>query len=74
MAGSDGWRSVGGMTDQPDLGDAEGEWYYCFKHKKVETRDECHQMDRMGPYRTKEDAEHWREHVAERNKEWDDDE
>jgi hypothetical protein len=54
--------------------DAEGEWYYCFKHKKVETQDECHQMDRMGPYRTKEDAEHWREHVAERNKEWDDDE
>jgi hypothetical protein len=66
------WRSVGGMTDEPDLGDAEGEWYYCFKHKKVETRDECHQMDRMGTYPTKGDAEHWREHVAERNKEWND--
>jgi hypothetical protein len=62
------------MSDEPDLGDAAGQWYYCFKHKKVETQDECHQMDRMGPYRTKEDAEHWREHVAERNEEWDDDE
>jgi hypothetical protein len=28
-------------------------------------------MDRMGPYKTKEDAEHWREHVAERNEAWD---
>lgn len=73
-AGWDRWRSVGPMTEQPDLGDAEGEWYYCFKHKKVETQDECHQMDRMGPYPTQADAEHWREHVAERNKEWDDDE
>lgn len=68
------WRSVVSMTDEADLGDAQGDWYYCFKHKKVETRDECHQMDRMGPYPTKEDAEHWREHVAERNEQWDDDE
>jgi hypothetical protein len=62
---------VDGMTDEPELGDAEGKWYYCFKHKKVETQDECHQMDRMGPYRTKENAEHWRDTVAERNQEWD---
>lgn len=63
-----------GMTDESNrLGDAKGDWYYCFKHKKVETRDECNQMDRMGPYPTREDAENWRERVAERNRAWDDD-
>jgi hypothetical protein len=53
------------------LGDARGDWYYCFKHERVETREECHLKDRMGPYPTREDAEHWRERVAERNAEWD---
>ena len=38
------------------LGDARGEWYYCFKHQKVEQRDECSLMDRMGPYPTRDDA------------------
>jgi hypothetical protein len=65
------------MADRSDspqpLGDARGDWYYCFKHQKVEQRDECRQMDRMGPYPTKEDAEHWRERVAERNAAWGDD-
>ena len=54
------------------LGDARGEWYYCFKHKKVETNAECHEMDRMGPYPTREDAENWRERVAARNEAWGD--
>ncbi len=53
------------------LGDARGDWYYCFKHERVETREECHLKDRMGPYPTREDAEHWRQRVAERNAEWD---
>ena len=56
------------------LGDAQGDWYYCFKHNRVETSRECHRMDRMGPYATQEDAEHWRERVAARNKEWEDEE
>jgi hypothetical protein len=55
------------------LGDATGDWYYCFKHGKVERRGECRQMDRMGPYQTAEDAEHWRDRVAARNREWGDD-
>jgi hypothetical protein len=59
------------MTDdKTDLGDAQGEWYYCFKHAKVETRDECRQRDRMGPYPTREAAEHWRERVDVRNEVW----
>jgi hypothetical protein len=44
--------------DSKSLGDATGEWYYCFKHQKVEKLDDCRQMDRMGPYPTREDAEH----------------
>ena len=63
------------MTDKSThLGDAQGEWYYCFKHKKVETRDECRKMDRMGPYSTVADAENWRERVVARNEEWDNEE
>jgi hypothetical protein len=59
--------------DSQPLGDAKGDWYYCFKHNKVETRGECRQMDRMGPYPTREDAEHWRDRVAARNQAWGDD-
>jgi hypothetical protein len=63
------------MTDESKhLGDASGEWYYCFKHQTVETRAECNQMDRMGPYPTPEAAQKWRERVSERNEAWDDDE
>ena len=60
------------MTYQDEhLGDAQGEWYYCFKHQTVEHRDDCHEMDRMGPYPTPEDARDWRARVEERNREWD---
>ncbi|MDQ6784861.1 MAG: hypothetical protein M3063_15790 [Actinomycetota bacterium] len=58
--------------DHSELGDAHGQWYYCFKHKKVETHDECNEMDRMGPYPTEEAAENWRQQVAKRNEAWDD--
>lgn len=54
-----------------DLGDPHGEWFYCFKHGRVETRTECRRQDRMGPYPTREAAEHWRERVEERNTAWD---
>jgi hypothetical protein len=59
--------------DAHPLGDASGNWYYCFKHQQVEQRDDCSQRDRMGPYRTREDAENWRAKVAERNAAWGDD-
>jgi hypothetical protein len=65
------------MADAPGpLGDARGDWYYCFKHDRVEHRGEgeCDHLDRMGPYPTAEDARNWRQRVAERNREWDDDE
>jgi len=59
------------MTDEPEtLGDAHGQWYYCFKHQKVETIEDCQLMDRMGPYPTKEAAEHWRDRAEARNESW----
>lgn len=62
------------MNDDPNnLGDAQGKWYYCFKHQKVETHDESDEMDRMGPYPTREAAENWRQQVAARNDAWDED-
>lgn len=60
------------MTDQSThLGDAHGDWYFCFKHNTVEPLGGCPPSDRMGPYPTAEDALNWKERVAERNKEWD---
>jgi hypothetical protein len=68
-------RSVYRMSEEKNgLGDAHGDWYYCFKHGKVERREDCNQMDRMGPYPTRQEAEHWRERVAARNEAWDDEE
>ena len=62
------------MSDEAKhLGDARGDWYYRFKHQKVETRDECNQMDRMGPYATA-DARALAGTVAERNQARGDDE
>ena len=58
-------------SESTPLGDAHGSWYYCFKHKKVETRHECNEMDRMGPYPTREDAADWQQRVAARNAAWD---
>jgi len=57
--------------ESTNLGDAHGDWYFCFKHNTVEPRDGCSPSDRMGPYPTPEDALNWKERVAERNKEWD---
>jgi hypothetical protein len=59
------------MPDESSrLGDARGDWYYCFEHRRVERRDECRLMDRMGPYPTPEAAAHWQDRVAERNQQW----
>lgn len=51
----------------------EGQWYYCLKHRTVEPYDACKAEDRLGPYATREDAEHALEIAAERNKDWDED-
>ncbi len=47
------------------------QWYWCLKHERAEPESErCRAVDRMGPYATRDEAEHWREKVEERNREW----
>jgi hypothetical protein len=45
---------------------ADGPWFFCLKHHTVETRDGCAERHRLGPYATREEAEHAVQSVAER--------
>jgi hypothetical protein len=50
-------------------------WYWCLDHKQAEpTHSPCPPDHRLGPYPTKEAAEHWKEQFDRRNDEWDRDE
>ncbi len=48
-------------------------FWYCVKHQAVEDAEGCAPIDRLGPYDTREDAEHALQKAAERNQEWDKD-
>jgi hypothetical protein len=50
---------------------AGGPWFFCIKHHAVETRDGCAERHRLGPYDTREEAEHALQSVAERNEKLD---
>ncbi len=59
----------------PTCGDADrteeavvagGPWFFCIKHHTVEPRDGCAERHRLGPYETREEAEHALQLVAER--------
>jgi hypothetical protein len=51
---------------------AEHEWYWCLDHNAAEpSGSACPAESRMGPYASREAAEHWRERVANRNDAWD---
>lgn len=48
------------------------EWYWCLEHQRVEAADQsCPPDRRMGPYRTREEAQNWRDKVESRNEQWD---
>lgn len=50
----------------------EDRWWYCVRHHTVESdADRCKAADRLGPYETRDEAEHALERVAARNEEWD---
>jgi hypothetical protein len=49
----------------------EQRWWYCLRHRTVEPEAGCPGKDRLGPYRTREEAEHALETVRRRNEEWD---
>jgi hypothetical protein len=44
----------------------QGPWFFCLKHHTVEPRDGCAERHRLGPYGTREEAEHALQGVAER--------
>jgi len=45
-------------------------WYYCLRHHQVEGAVGCQAKDRLGPYSTREEAEHALDKVKERNAAW----
>jgi hypothetical protein len=52
--------------------DGDKHWWFCLKHNTVEDDEGgCPGKDRLGPYPTREAAEHALQTVQERNKEWD---
>jgi hypothetical protein len=52
--------------------DGDKNWWFCLTHNTVEDDDgACPGKDRLGPYPTREAAEHALQTVQERNKEWD---
>ncbi len=50
--------------------DRAGEFYWCLRHKRVETTDRCGAQMRMGPYATAEEAEGFAEKAKQRNDAW----
>jgi hypothetical protein len=70
---------VTGWTQQPtrrhrrdeEVDMAGGPWFFCLKHNTVEPRDGCAERHRLGPYETREEAQHALASVAERNEKLD---
>lgn len=51
---------------------AGGGWYWCLRHDRAEEAGAaCAADDRLGPYDSKDAAEHWRDKVQARNEKWD---
>ncbi len=52
---------------------SQDQWYYCLVHHTVEPAEGCKAIERLGPYPTREDAEHALQLAQERNEQWDND-
>jgi hypothetical protein len=62
----------GGPTGATLVGMAD-EWYWSLAERRAVHRSEKGPADHvLGPYPSKEAAEHWRERVDQRNEAWDD--
>ena len=53
-----------------ETGEPGEQWYYCLKHQTVEGPVGCRAKDRLGPYPTRDEAQHALEKVKERNEQW----
>jgi hypothetical protein len=62
----EGWGRRRTATGTRRLLMAGGPWFFCLKHHTVEPRDGCAERHRLGPYATREEAEHAVQSVAER--------
>jgi hypothetical protein len=51
--------------------DTDQQWWYCLRHRTVEQGAGCPGKDRLGPYPTRQDAEHALDTVHKRNEDWD---
>ena len=49
------------------------QWWYCMKHGQAEPADGCANVDRMGPYDTRAEAERALDTAAARSEAWDND-
>ncbi|WP_129839541.1 hypothetical protein [Streptomyces sp. RFCAC02] len=47
-----------------------GEWFYCLKHRAVEEGPDCPAKDRLGPYPTREEAQHAVDTARARDEAW----
>ncbi len=55
------------------MSDTEQEFWFCLTHHTVEGEEGCRNADRLGPYRTREQAARALDIVEERNEAWDND-
>ena len=53
------------------MGESDG-WYWCLQHGRAErvADSSCPPDDRLGPYESKDAAEHWKERVDARDEKW----
>jgi hypothetical protein len=48
------------------------EWYWCLEHQAAERADTgCAPDRRLGPYPSREAAQHWKQTLEARNRAWD---
>jgi hypothetical protein len=66
-----GSSKVAMVWESSCMDDAEQRWYFCLRHKTVEHGPGCPGRERLGPYNTKEEAEHALETAKRRTEEWD---
>jgi hypothetical protein len=51
--------------------DGEQRWWFCLRHKTVEPDAGCPGKERLGPYKTREEASRALETARRRTEEWD---
>ena len=56
------------MIDSKDL---TGTYWYCLDHHRAELFEDCNSKNRMGPYNTRDEAEHALQTLHEREEKYD---